>query len=361
MIAKLRVPLLVPAIAAPFLLAVYGLGMAVPPLLLMTVIFASVIVAVHHAEIIAHRLGEPFGTFVFAVAVTVIEVGLIVSVMQADPVASASLPRDTVMAAIMIILGAVTGLCLLIGGLRHGEQSYMQNGVSAALATLAALSVTTLVLPNFVISRPGPEYVPAQLAFVGVVALLLYGTFVLVQTVRHRDYFLPEDVIDGQTANEDAHAERPSARTAAISGSLLVVCLVAVVFLAKALAPWVEESVTAVGAPKSLVGVIIAGLVLLPEGIAAVRAAGVNRLQTSLNLALGSALATIGLTIPVVAAIAIYSGWSLTLGLNGAGQIILALTLLVSTLSLSTGRTTIMQGALHITLFAIFLFMLLVP
>lgn len=322
-------------------------------------LFAAVLAAVHHAEVIAARVGEPFGTLLFAVAVTVIEVGLIVSIMLAGGEGAMTLARDTVMAAIMIILNGVVGLCLLLGGLRHGEQSYMQTGVSAALATLAALSVFTLILPNHVTSLPGPLYAPAQLAAVGVTALVLYGTFVLVQTVRHRDYFLPDEA--AAAADERVHVAPPPARMAALSGVLLVGCLVAVVWLAKTLAPTVEQVVTAAGAPKALVGVVIAGLVLAPEGLAAVRAARANRLQTSLNLALGSALATIGLTIPVVAGLALVFDWDLVLGVNPTNTVLLALTLLCATLSLSTGRTTVMQGALHLCLFAIFLFMLVVP
>ncbi|MEY3233615.1 ionic transporter y4hA [Aquidulcibacter sp.] len=335
-------------ISSPFVLV--GLGFA---------LFACVLAAVHHAEVIAHKVGEPFGTFLFAVAVTIIEVGLIVSIKLAGGPGTEGLARDTVMAAIMIILNGVIGLCLLLGGLRHGEQAYMQTGVSAALATLAALSIITLVLPNYVTTLPGPIFAPAQLAFVGTVSLVLYATFVLVQTIRHREYFLPDET--EPSGAEPTQAPLPSDRLALISGLFLLVSLVAVVWIAKTLAPTVEGLVAKVGAPKAVVGVIIAGLVLLPEGIAAVRAARANRLQTSLNLALGSALATIGLTIPVVAGLALIFDWNLALGLNPTNTVLLLLTLLVSTLSLSTGRTTVMQGALHLVLFAVFLFMLIVP
>ncbi len=326
---------------------------------LVAALFASVLAAVHHAEVIAHRVGEPFGTLLFAVAVTVIEVGLIVSLMIEGGDATMALPRDTVMAAIMIILNGVVGACLLLGGLRHGEQSYVQSGVSAALATLAALSVIVLVLPNFVTSIPGPFYTVSQLVFVGVVSFVLYATFVLVQTVRHRDYFLPED--DAVAADEHQHATPPSIRVFFASGALLLIALGAVVWLAKTLAPTVEAIVVNSGVQVAIVGVVVAGLVLLPEGLAAARAARANRLQTSLNLALGSALATIGLTIPVVAGLAVAFQWQLVLGLDPANIVLLLLTLMVATLSLSTGRTTVMQGALHLVLFAVFLFMLVVP
>ncbi|WP_085340392.1 calcium:proton antiporter [Aquidulcibacter paucihalophilus] len=333
---------------SPHILAALGLSL-----------FGCVLAAVHHAEVIAHKVGEPFGTLLFAVAVTIIEVGLIVSIKLAGGEGTEGLARDTVMAAIMIILNGVIGLCLLLGGLRHGEQAYLQTGVSAALATLAALSIITLVLPNYVTTIPGPLFAPAQLAFVGTVSLVLYATFVLVQTIRHREYFLPDELEPSTT--EPTQAPLPSDRLTMISGLFLLVSLVAVVWIAKTLAPTVEGLVALAGAPKAIVGVIIAGLVLLPEGIAAVRAARANRLQTSLNLALGSALATIGLTIPVVAGLALIFDWNLALGLNPTNTVLLLLTLLVSTLSLSTGRTTVMQGALHLVLFAVFLFMLIVP
>jgi Ca2+:H+ antiporter len=340
-------------------LGLWGLVQAgVVSALLVAALFSCVLAAVHHAEVIAHKLGEPFGTLSFAVAVTVIEVGLIVSLKLAGGEEAQALARDTVFAAIMIILNGVVGLCLLIGGLRHREQTYIQSGVSAGLATLAALSVITLILPNHVVSLPGPVFAPAQLAFVGLVSLVLYGTFVLVQTVRHRAYFLPSGSAE---RDESVQATPPTTRVAIRSAGLLIVSLAAVVWLAKTLAPNVEAAVTAVGAPKALVGVVIAGLVLLPEGLAAVRAARADRLQTSLNLALGSALATIGLTIPVVAAMALVFDWTIILGVDAKSTVLLMLTLLVSALSLSTGRTTVMQGALHLVLFAVFLFMLIVP
>ena len=198
----------------------------------------------------------------------------------------------------MIILNGMVGLCLLAGGSRHGEQAFGLYGVNAALATLAAMAVITLILPNTTTTTVGPMYSPSQLVMIAIASLALYGAFVLVQTVRHRDYFLPE----GQAAHDEAaHAAPPSTRVAAVSAGLLIVCLGAVVLLAKALSPTIEAAVSAAGAPKAVVGIIIAAIVLLPESLAALKAARVNRLQTSLNLALGSALASIGLTIPAVA------------------------------------------------------------
>jgi len=319
---------------------------------------ACILAAVHHAEVVAHRIGEPYGTLVLAVAVTVIEVALIVSLMLSGGPEAAGLARDTVFAAIMIILNGLVGICLLLGAARHMEQRFGQAGVSAALATLAAMSVLTLILPNYTTTTPGPFYSGSQLAFVGLVSLVLYGVFVLIQTVRHRDYFLPS----GTLAHDEAvHAEPPTAGAAWASLGLLVVSLGAVVLLAKSLAPTLEAAVAGAGAPKAVVGVIIAGLVLAPESLAAVRAARSNRLQTSLNLALGSALASIGLTIPVVAVVSLTMGWPLSLGLDMKSMVLLMLTLMVTTLSLGVGRTTVLQGVVHLVIFAVYLFTTVVP
>ncbi len=320
-------------------------------------LMASVLAAVHHAEVVAHRVGEPYGTLVLALAVTVIEVALIVSLMLSGGPATAALARDTVFAAVMIILNGMLGLCMLLGSQRHGEQSFTLNGVNAALATLAAIVTLTLVLPNYTTSVPGPAYSPSQLGFIAVVSLVLYGTFVLVQTVRHRDYFLPAEA----ASQPDAHAAPPSRNTALLAGGLLMLALVAVVLLGKALAPTIEKAVAAMGAPKALVGIIIAAVVLLPEGLAAVRAARANRLQTSLNLALGSALATIGLTIPTVAMVSLATDWTLTLGIDVKSTVLLVLSLMVATLSLGTGRTTVLHGVVHLVIFAVYLFTTIVP
>jgi Ca2+:H+ antiporter len=338
---------------------ILAVGGAAPVPLVGLALIGSVLAAVHHAEVVAHRVGEPFGTLLLAIAVTVIEVGLILTLMSAAGPDAATLARDTVFAAVMIILGGLLGGCLLVGGLVHGEQSFRQTGVSASLAALGALTVLTLVLPNFTVSAPGPVYSPSQLAFVAVVSFLLYLTFVAVQTVRHRDYFLPKEA--AVLTDEEAHAAPPTMPRTLFSGGLLLACLAAVVLLAKALAPTIEAAVAAADAPRAAVGVVIAALVLLPESVAAIRAARANRLQTSLNLALGSALATIGLTIPAVAALSLAVQLPIALGLDGKGTVLLFLILLVSTLSLGTGRTTILQGAVHLTIFAVYLFTTVVP
>ena len=322
-----------------------------------TVVLAGgVFAAVYHAEVVAHRVGEPFGTLVLAVAVTIIEVALIVSLMVAAPVEKAGLARDTVFAAVMITCNGIVGICLLLGGAYHREQGFQVHGASAALAVLAALTILSLVLPNVATSAPGPVFSTSQLVFAGLVSLVLYGSFVFVQTVRHRDYFL-----SAREGDEEAHTPAPSARTAASSLGLLIVALVAVVGLAKSLAPSLEAGVARLDVPKAVVGIIIATLVLLPEGLAALRAARANRLQTSVNLALGSALASIGLTIPTVAAVSIMLHQPLQLGLGEKDEVLLALSLLAGVFTLGTGRTTVLQGIVHLVIFAVFLFFAVVP
>lgn len=320
-------------------------------------LMAGILAAVFHAEVVAHRVGEPYGTLVLAISVTAIEVALIVSLMISAGEAATGLARDTVFASIMIILNGMVGICLLSGGQRHGEQSFSQFGVSAALATLAAISVLTLVLPNYTTTIMGPVYSSSQLTFIAIVSLVLYGTFVLVQTVRHRDYFLPV----AAASDPRTHAAPPTRKTALVSAALLLVCLGGVVLLAKALSPTLEAVVARLGAPKALVGIIIAAVVLLPESIAAFQAARANRLQTSLNLALGSALASIGLTIPAVAMVSLATGWTLSLGIDEKSTVLLLLSLIVATLSLGTGRTTVMQGTIHLVIFAVYLFTAIIP
>ena len=321
------------------------------------VLVGSVLAAVHHAEVVAHRVGEPFGTLVLALAITIIEVALIVSLMISGGPATAELARDTVFAAVMLILNGMVGLCLLVGASHYREQTFSLYGVSAALTTLAAIAILALVLPNYTVTVPGPVYSSSQLLFVAVVSLVLYGIFVLVQTVRHRDYFLPPDAHTGQST----HLSPPSNSLAITSAVLLFISLVVVVVLAKLLAPSIEKAVLTLGAPKAVVGIIIAAVVLMPEGMAAYRAARANRLQTSLNLALGSALASIGLTIPAVAAVALINGWTLTLGLDLKSTVLLMLSLFICALSLGTGRTTVLQGSVLLVLLITYLFTTIVP
>ena len=292
------------------------------------------------------------------VAVTVIEVALILSIMLAGK-GQPGLARETVYAVIMVVCNGVVGLCLFAGALRHHVVAFRVEGTVPTLSVLTALAVLTLVLPNFTTTTAGPTFSASQLAFAGVVSLALYAAFVFVQTVRHRDYFLP--LSDDQAADDAAHAHPPNGMATLISSVWLMLSLVGVVGLAKLLAPAIRSGVAAAGAPPAVVGVAIALLVLLPETWAAVRAARFNRLQTSLNLALGSGLATIGLTIPAVAAVSIALGLPLVLGLPGKETVLLALTLLVSAMNLSSGKATILQGCVHLALFGVFLFLAVVP
>src|SRR3954468_18765574 len=317
---------------------------------------AAVLAAVHHAEVVAHRVGEPFGSLVLAVAVTVIEVALIVTLMVSGGPETASLARDTVFAAVMITCNGIVGLSLLLGALRYGLAVFNAEGSGAALATVATVATLSLVLPTFTTSRPGPEFSPSQLAFAAVASLVLYGGFVLTQTVRHRDFFLPVPTPGTDDAAEE-HAAPPTGRAAVISLFLLLVALVSVIGLAKVESPAIEDGVAAVGFPQSFVGVVIALLVLLPETIAASRAARRNRLQISMNLALGSALASIGLTIPVIAIATIWLDGPLLLGLGSTQLVLLALTVVVGALTVVPGRATRLQGLVHLVLLAAFLFL----
>ncbi|MBE1606702.1 calcium:proton antiporter [Actinopolymorpha pittospori] len=362
----LHAPLLVPPVAVVVLGATWGrhLGLGALLVVVALALVAAVIAAVHHAEVVAHRVGEPFGTLILAVAVTVIEVGLIVMLMTSGGPGTSSLARDTVFSAFMIVCNGVIGLCLLVGGLRHRVVEFRVEGVTGALATLSAVATLALVLPSFTTSTPGPTYSTAQLAFAGIAALTLYGVFVFVQTIRHRDYFLPvptEPTYRAGARPDDEHAAPPSPRSALLSLGLLAVCLVVVVGLAKTVSPSIESGVAAAGAPQTVVGVAIALLVLLPETVAAVRAALRNRIQTSLNLALGSALASIGLTIPTIAFASVWLPGTLVLGLGATQMVLLALTVVVSVLTIAPGRATLMQGTVHLVIFGAFLFLAVTP
>jgi len=318
-------------------------------------LIATVFAAVYHAEVVAQRVGEPFGSLVLALAVTIIEVALIVSVMITGAGDSSGVARDTIFAAVMIVCNGIVGLCLLGGGLRHREQDFQLQGAKAALSVLIALTSLSMVFPNVTTTTTGRTYSSSQLIFAGIVSLALYGSFLFVQTIRHRDYFLlPVGV-------GEEHAAPPPSRVAAASAGLLLVALVAIVGLAKVLTPTVERAIAKAGAPESVVGVVIAALVLMPEGLAAFRSARANRLQVSMNLALGSALASIGLTIPAVAMVSIFLHKPLTLGLEPKEIVLLFVTLILSQSTLSTGRTTVLQGIVHLVMFAVFLFLAAVP
>ncbi len=328
-------------------------------ILMSIALIGAVLAAVHHAEVIAHKTGEPYGTLVLAICITIIEVSLIVSLMIAGKEGSEVIARDAVFATIMIILNGVIGLCIFAGGLSHHEMTFRNEGTNSTLAVLTALATFILVLPVVTVSTPGPTFTTSQLAFAGISTLALYIAFLFFQTVTHRDYYLPK--AKEKKTDSNFHAQKPSNLKTIVSSVLLFASLIAVVALAKLLSPTIEAAVQAAGAPKAVVGIAIAMLVLLPESLAAVRAARANRLQSSLNLALGSALASIGLTIPAVAAIAIMFDMPLTLGISSLNMILMYLSFFIGALTLAIGRTTLLQGVVHLIIFFEYLFLSLVP
>ena len=351
-------PLVVPLVA----LGVLGATFLVPPnaallLLYGVAMIGAVISAVHHAEVVAHRVGEPFGTLVLALAVTVIEAALVLSMMLAGGESSDDIARDTIFSAVMITCNGVVGLCLLVGGLRHVEQSFRIEGTGSGLAALAVLCTLVLIVPTFTVSEPASAYTTPQLIFVAISSLALWLVFIFIQTIRHRDYFLPVE----SPENEAAHAAPPGIRETWTSFVLLLISLIGVVGLAKALSPSIERAVIAADAPLAIVGILIAMIVLLPETGAALRAAHANRLQSSMNLAIGSAMASIGLTVPVVAGAVVAFDLPLVLGLAPIEIALLTLTFIVGAITLGSGRTNMMQGAIHLIIFAAFLFLTLVP
>jgi Ca2+:H+ antiporter len=349
---------LVPAVAAVLMAAASIVPVGTP--LAWTCGFAlmgAVIAAVHHAEVIAHRVGEPYGTLVLSVSVTAIEVALIMSVMLQGGAEHAMIARDTIFSVIMITCNGFVGLCVLIGALRHREQSFHVAGSNAALATLMALTALSLVLPMFTTSSPGPTYNDKQLIYASVASVVLWASFIFVQTVRHRDYFLPVGTSDGDTA----HAPAPSTRLALTSFAVLLLSLVAVVGLAHVISPHIEAAVIRAGAPKEVFSIAIAMLTLLPEGWAAARSALADRLQNSLNLSLGSSLASIGLTIPAVAIASMVVRVPMVLGLSPKDLALLVLTFLVTSITFVSGRTHVLQGVVHLVIFLSFLFFALVP
>jgi Ca2+:H+ antiporter len=348
----------VPALALVALATTWGSDPAALVLVLVGALLAgAVIAAVHHAEVVAHRVGEPFGTLVLAVSVTVIEVGLIVTLMVTSDSETSTLARDTVFAAVMITTNGILGLTVLIGALRRRVATFNAEGTAAALATVLTLTTLCLVLPRFTTSTPGDDFSPAQLGFAAAASLALYVLFVFVQTVRHRDYFLPPE----SAAGHDAHAKPPTDRQALASLALLVVSLVAVVGLAKVESHAIEDVVAALDAPASAVGVVIALLVLLPETTAAVRNVRRDRVQTALNLALGSAMASIGLTIPVIALASVWLEGSLVLGLGSTQIVLLGITAVVGALTVLPGRATVQEGGIHLVLLAAFLVLAIRP
>jgi Ca2+:H+ antiporter len=321
---------------------------------LLVILFGTVFAAVHHAEVIAERIGEPYGTLLLTLAVTIIEVALIATIMLGEK-AVPTLARDTVFAVVMIVCNGLVGICILTGGLRYREQDVQITGSNLYLSVLTVLATITLILPNYTLTTPGPVYSAAQLGFVSVATLLLYGVFLYTQTIRHRDYFV------GEAAGGEDHGAPASNRILFLSALLLLVSLLGVVLLAKKFSQVVDAGAALLGAPSAFAGILVALLILLPESVAAVSAARKNDLQKSINLALGSSLATIGLTIPAVAVAAFALDKQLVLGLNAQDTVLLALTFVLSMLTFGTGRTNILFGLVHLVVFAVFIFLVFVP
>ncbi|HYG89910.1 MAG TPA: hypothetical protein VD978_27070 [Azospirillum sp.] len=352
-----RIPLhttVLPVLGVAAWLLVGKVGLDPLALVLAVVLLGNVIAAVHHAEVVALRVGEPFGTLVLAFAVTVIEVGLIISMMLGG-VPNPALLRDSVQAVVMLVLHGLAGLCIVVCAFRQREAEFRVEGANAFLAVLIPMAVLVLVLPNFLVTAPGPFYSSLQLAFVSAACLGLYIAFLFIQTNWHRAYFLP-------VGEDDAagHA-RPSGHMALASVGLMSVALLSVVLLAKSLAPALEAAVAAAGAPLAIVGIIIAAIVLLPETAAAVRAAARNRLQASINLALGSAVASIGLAVPAISFVSSWIGQPLELGISAGSSVLMALGFVVAMITYGTGRTNLLAGIVHLVLLATYVFTVFAP
>jgi Ca2+:H+ antiporter len=345
--------LVVPFLALAAYLALHGSASFLVGAVLATALLAAVLAAIQHAEVVALRVGEPFGAVILALAVTVIELGLIVSIMLGDK-ATPTLLRDTIHAVVVLVLHGLAGLCIVVGAIRHREQEFRTEGARAYLMVLLPMVACTMVLPNYTTSAPGPYYTPAQLTFVSIVCLLLWVAFTFVQTVRHREHFTP-------TRPEEKHGAKPSGKMTAYALGMLIVALAAVVLLAKGVSPFIERGVAVVGGPPALVGVIVAAIVLMPEAATALRAAIEDRLQTSINLSLGSAVASIGLTVPAVAAIAWWTQRPLELGVSPGGAALLTLSFIMALITYGTGRASLLSGIVHLILLATWLFLIIAP
>ena len=327
-------------------------------------LFGAVLVAslrvVHHAESLAARLGEPYGTLILTLSVTCIEVAMI-SALMLNGDNNPTLARDAMFAVVMIVLNGIVGLSLLLGALRYREQSYNLQGASAYLSVIIPLTVLSLVLPDVTVSSPGPTFDHFQSGFMILISVSLYGTFLFIQTSRHAGYFndTGESVETGANGNGDRPVE--PAGSVAFHAFLLLAYLLPVVVLAEDLAIPLEQAIAVMNLPAALGGISIAALVLAPEAMGAIRACVRNRLQRAVNIALGSVLATIGLTVPAVLAISLYTGKEVQLGLSYPHAVLMFVTLAVSILTFSSGRTNLLQGAVHLILFLIYLMLVFAP
>ncbi len=319
---------------------------------LFGVVMGSALSVVRHADRVAEVLGEPYGTLVLTLSVTAIEVMSITAVML-HGANNPTLVRDTLFAVVMIILGGMVGTSLLVGGARHREQHYNLQGANAYLSVIIPMAVLTLSLPNFTVTTPGPTLSFAQQIFLVAMSVGLYGAFLAIQTGRHRAYFTSDDS-EGPTTHTAPGSPPPLIRHA----TLLIAYMLPVAFLAEKLAHPIDYFIETLHAPEALGGVIIAVLVATPEAIGATRAALANHLQRSINIFLGSVLSTIGLTVPTMLAISHFTKHEVYLGLSSANNLLLALTLAVSVVTFASGRTNILQGAVHVMLFAAFLMLI---
>lgn len=328
--------------------------------ILGTVLWA-VFAAVRHADGLAELLGEPYGTLILTISVICIEVAMISAVMlhgAEDP----ALARDTMMAVLMIVLNAMVGVSLLIGGIRYREQEYNLRGTRAFLSVLITLSTVTLILPRFTISTPDPSLSQRQAILFSLVTIALYGAFLAIQTIRHQGFFLDADAAQAvKETGHKAHDHGHEVRSVSFHAVLLVLTLLPIVLLAKKLAVLVDEGISVLSAPTALGGVLVATIVLAPEGLAAFRAAAVNHLQRSMNICFGSALATISLTVPAVVTVSILTGKHIVLGLDPTEMILLCLTLVLSLITFSGPKTNILQGAVHSVVFVIYMILIFDP
>ena len=331
-----------------------------PPLLIAVifllcgVILASAVAIVRHAEVLAHRLGEPAGTLLLTLAITGLEVCLVAFVMSTGT-EKPTLARDTMFAVVMLVLNGFLGLALMLGGLRHQEQQYNLQGANAFLVMILPLTVLGLVLPNYTRSTPGPTLSVFQMVFLSLMSVGIYAVFLFVQNRRHRVFFMMPEEASGVAA------EHPSSRSSLYHAAMLGLYGLPLVLLAKQMALPLDRMVLNLGAPPALSGFIMAVLVLTPESIAAIRAALANRLQRSVNILLGSVLASIGLTIPLVIAVSLATGRTLVLGVDAGDMVLLLLTLVTSLLTFSLPRTNVLLGCVHLLLFGAYLMLLFKP
>lgn len=326
-------------------------------LLLLVLVIPTVFVVLHHAEQIASRIGEPYGTLLLTLAVTSIEVSLIVSLTlhgENNP----TLARESVFSTVMIVTTGVVGLCLTLGGLRHRTQDIQRQGTSAFLAVLVALTTLSLILPNYTLSAGPGNFSLLQLGFVSVVSIAIYGAFLYAQMVSHQEHYAEDAARSGHSQE---HPQQPA--NTGINIALMMLGLIGIVLLAERMAGGIEDSLEALDLPQAdaILGAFVATLVLLPEAVSAIRAALNNEAQRSLNVALGSACATIGLTIPAVAVASLINGTELTLGLNAGDTVLLLLALSISIVSFGTGLTTSLTGFVHLAIFGVYLFLIVVP